>query len=201
MRAQFPLFNSHLELAHLYWEKLVHKGDLVIDATCGNGHDTLILAQLCADLKGGLVYALDILPRAIELTQKYLHEKLPSVHFQRVRFILGCHSTFPEEIFPESVKLITYNLGYLPGGGDKTLTTTAKTTLESIKKAMLLLQPGGAISITLYPGHPEGQCEEQSVLSLVEKLNPLEWSCSHHQWINRHKKSPHLLFIQKRLVI
>jgi len=94
------------------------------------------------------------------------------------------------------VRLITYNLGYLPGGGDKSLTTKVETTVESVRKALKLIQAGGAISITLYPGHSEGQREETQLLSFIKKLTPLEWNCCHHQWLNRNK-SPSLLFIQK----
>ena len=30
----------------MYFEKIVNDGDVIIDATCGNGHDTLYLAKL-----------------------------------------------------------------------------------------------------------------------------------------------------------
>lgn len=196
MRAKFPLFQSHLDLAHSYWQKLIQNGDTVIDATCGNGQDTLILAQLCLEKDEGLLYAIDILPKAIELTQKHLQEVLDVDILPRVRFINACHSEFPDEIHPESVKLIAYNLGYLPGSGDKNRTTMVETTLKSLKNAMKLVQPGGAISITLYPGHPEGQREENNILALAKELDPLKWNSCHHQWINR-QKSPGLLLIQR----
>ena len=45
MHSSFSLFRSHLDLAHQYFESLLNIGDFVIDATCGNGHDTLALAR------------------------------------------------------------------------------------------------------------------------------------------------------------
>lgn len=196
MKASFPLFQSHLDLAHAYWKKILQKGDLAIDATCGNGQDTLFLAQCCLEKNQGQLYGIDILPKAIELTHKKLKENLSEDIFSQIHLIPGCHSSFPEEISPKSAKLIVYNLGYLPGGGDKTQTTMVETTLQSLKHALSLIKSGGAISLTLYPGHPEGQREENQILSFVKELDPFTWNSCHHQWINR-KKSPSLLFLQK----
>lgn len=198
MRSRFPLFQSHLDLAHSYWEKFVQTGDHVIDATCGNGQDTLFLAKLCLNESSGELYAIDILPKAVELTKKNLENSLTSSLLSRIHYIPGCHSTFPEEILPESVKLVVYNLGYLPGGGDKTKTTKVETTLQSLQHALELVQKGGMISLTLYPGHPEGEREESHILTFIKNLDPLKWNCCHHQWLNRHK-SPSLLLLQKNL--
>ena len=32
---------------HYFIREQVHEGDFCIDATCGNGHDTLLLCELC----------------------------------------------------------------------------------------------------------------------------------------------------------
>lgn len=181
----YPLFQSHIDLAHSYWERLVLPNNTIIDATCGNGHDTLFLASL----NPGTLYACDIQEKAISTTKEKLGE-----HHQNVKFVLGCHSSFPEKIEEGSVKLIVYNLGYLPGG-DKAFTTELESTLESIKSARDLIAPGGAISITCYPGHPEGAKEEEKLLEECSKLDPKKWNCCHHRWLNR-KNSPSLLFLQ-----
>lgn len=56
------------------WRKYVGKGDVVVDATCGNGHDTLALLQMVADQesKRGRVYALDIQDSALASTSTLL---------------------------------------------------------------------------------------------------------------------------------
>lgn len=186
----YPLFRSHLDLAHSYWKRLVQPGDLLIDATCGNGHDTLALARL----NPKQLYAFDIQSQALASAQKRLQEEpaLPSI-----QFIQGCHSQFPPQIAPASVKLIVYNLGYLPGS-DKATTTQSSTTLESVANALELIMPGGAISITCYPGHEEGAREESALLAFAEQLDKQLWSCCHHRWINR-KQAPSLLLLQKAL--
>lgn len=192
----FPLFQSHLDLAHHYWNELVKSGETVIDATAGNGHDTLALASLPAfKEKMGLLIAMDKQASAIENTKQRLSDHLPKEQYAKIRLIQQCHSTFPDDLSHKSVKLIVYNLGYLPGG-DKSLTTFAETTLQSLQAATKLVCPGGAISITCYPGHTEGFREEEAVLRFAATLDPKEWSCCHHRWINR-KDAPSLLLLQK----
>jgi len=193
--SQFPLFQSHIDWAHYLWRQVVRQGECVIDATCGNGHDTLILAQLSLEKDQGAVYAMDIQESAIENTKLLLKATLQRDIYQRVRFFQTCHSRFPNEIEDRKIALIVYNLGYLPGSS-KELTTQTETSLMSIQNAMMLLKDGGCISITCYPGHAEGEKEEEQVLLLCASLDPQKWSCCHHRWVNR-KKSPSLLWIQK----
>ncbi len=179
-------FKPHLEMAHQTWSALLTKEDFAIDATCGNGHDTVQLARLAH-----AVHAFDVQSEAIIKAKRQLQEhKLDNVIFYQ-----RCHSSFPSEIAPCSIKLIVYNLGYLPGG-DKSITTETSSTLESLNQALPLLKPGGMISVTCYPGHDEGQKEEENILAWAENLDPLLWRCSHHRWINRHR-SPSLLLILK----
>lgn len=197
MRSSFSLFQSHLDLAHDYWSSLVQKGDVVVDATCGRGRDTEKLCQLALDPDKGTVYAFDIQQTAIDASTHYLRLRLPLEVQSRLYFEQRCHSSFPSYIVPESIKLIVYNLGYLPGG-NKTQTTQVATTLQSLHQSQALLIPGGALSITCYPGHAEGEQEQEAILAYFSSLSPQEWSCCHHTWLNRHE-SPQLLLIQKAL--
>lgn len=197
MYARYSLFHSHIDLAHKHWRSLIMPGDLVVDATCGNGHDTLVLAELALAHRAGKLYALDVQPIAIETCKQMLSNRLPRELYEKIRFVQGCHSVFPEEIRPQTVRLVAYNLGYLPGG-DKNKTTKSETTLKSIQESQTLLQNGGVVSITCYPGHPEGEEEEQKILDFASSLDPKQWSCCHHRWMNR-KNSPTLLLIQKRV--
>lgn len=195
MRSFFPLFQSHLDLAHHYWMQIVEIGDTVIDATCGNGHDTVKLCQLALSPTKGKVYSFDIQEQAIHNATKEFDNHLKKEIRERLFFAQRCHSTFPEEISSSSVKLIVYNLGYLPGG-DKAKTTMISTTLQSLQQAQNLIQPGGVISVTCYPGHEEGAKEQEELLSYLSELQPKEWSCCQHMWFNR-QKAPSLLLIQK----
>lgn len=190
-----PSFQPHIRLAHRYWQECIQLGDSVIDATCGNGHDTLLLCQLALNEEHGHVYAYDIQEQALTTTRERLQEKLTEAQLKRVRLIKGCHSCFSEIPPTPPIKLIVYNLGYLPGG-DKTQTTFTLTTLQSVQKACDLIAQGGTISITCYPGHPAGALEEEALLRWVEGLPRKNWNCCHHRWINR-QQAPSLLILQK----
>lgn len=196
MRPLFPLFQSHLDLAHSLWAQIVNRGDCVIDATCGNGHDTLTLGRLVLDtyLKEGKVYGIDLQQKAIAATHTLLDLHLPLGWQGQISLHQQSHRTFPNEITPKSVKLIVYNLGYLPGG-NKEQTTITDSTLQSLNEAIKLLAPGGAISMTCYPGHPEGAKEQAAIIDLLTQFSPKEWSCTRHEWLNR-KRSPQLFLIQ-----
>lgn len=195
MFGKYPLFQSHLDLAHNYWKQLVSPGDTVVDATCGNGYDALLLAQLALKEPLGSVWLLDIQSTALENSRQLLEKSLSVEALKRVEFVVGSHANFPSSLARDSVKLVVYNLGYLPGG-DKSLTTCVETTLASVKEASLLIQEGGALSITCYPGHPEGAREEQALLEMVSQWDPRIWSVCHHRWCNR-SKSPSLLLLQR----
>ena len=53
------------------------------------------------------------------------------------------------------IRLVSFNLGYLPGG-DKTIITESGTTLKALEVAKDILLPGGLISLVVYVGHPGG---------------------------------------------
>jgi len=195
---RFPIFQSHIDLAQSYWSKLVKSGDIVIDATCGNGHDTLLLARLALTADSGYLYGFDIQKEAIDSTRENLQSQLSLPLLERVFLHQRSHSNLVDAL-PSGCrpKLIVYNLGYLPGG-DKAMTTMLDTTLQSIQQAQALIANGGAISITCYPGHLEGLQEESALMEIVCQLPAATWSCCHHRWLNR-KNAPSLLLIQKSL--
>lgn len=173
----------HIQLARNLWKNLLNLGDLAIDATCGNGNDTLFLSELCS------VIGIDIQQDAIESTEKLLttHGKTAVLH--RLS-----HDKIDELPLPYAPRLIVYNLGYLPKG-DKKITTMTETTLLSVHKSLDMLPFDGALSITCYPGHEEGKKEENAILTWAKTLRSDKWLICHYQWINR-KEAPSLLWIQ-----
>lgn len=170
----------HLNKAHQFWKDYLRATDVVIDATCGNGKDTAILAQLVPQ---GYVYAIDIQEDAIIKARN-------NAPFSNIIFLQQCHTDLPQD---PRVRLVVYNLGYLPRG-NKQLTSMALTTLKSVQKALNLLCVEGALSITCYPGHEEGMREEEMLktwsLTLPSNQYQIEWS----SW---KKGSPTLLIVIK----
>jgi SAM-dependent methyltransferase len=193
MQGHFPLFFSHLECAHRYWQELLSPGDWVIDATCGNGHDTLALAQCVLDT--GRVLAMDVQERALDQARSLISQHFNPEQLSQVHFFLQSHENFPEMASQNPIRLIVYNLGYLPGS-DKQIKTLPPSTLASLKKGLDLIAPGGAISITCYPGHPEGREEQQALLQFCRELDRRDLQICHQEWL-RAPSSPSLLLIQK----
>lgn len=172
--------SHHLKLAKKYWTEHLSPGDVVIDATCGNGHDTYFLSQLSCQ-----VYSLDIQPQALEKAKRL---------GSNATFLLLSHVFIDDVPIPKAPRLIVYNLGYLPGG-DKTITTQCETTLSSIKKSLQMLPSNGAVSITCYPGHDEGFREEQKIFGYLSNLPPQKWKICHHTYINK-SKSPTFFWVE-----
>lgn len=188
---QFPFYQNHLDLAHQLWNVLIKKNACVIDATCGNGHDTLFLARLLDKVGGGTLHSIDIQEKAILRARQKLSEERVSFP---VHWYCQSHRDFHPLIEDNSVDLIVYNLGYLPGG-DKNLTTQTESTIQSIHKGLELLKPGGCISVTAYPGHPEGKQEEAALRKLFQELSPKQYCITYTQFLNR-KLSPSFFFLQ-----
>ncbi|CAJ2659186.1 unnamed protein product [Trifolium pratense] len=174
------------DVAHMVWKHVVQKGDTVIDATCGNGFDTLALLNLVADdSHNGYVYALDIQKDALDKTSLLLEESLNSNETQHVKLFNICHSKMEEVVQRNaSVRLVAFNLGYLPGG-DKELITRSETTLLALEAAKRILIPGGLISIVVYIGHPGGREELEAVETFAAKLSVENWICCKLQMLNR----------------
>ena len=92
--------------------RAVQPEDTVVDATMGNGHDTLFLAEQVGP--GGHVYAFDIQPEAVESTRKLLEEHGLS---DRVTLLCRSHADLAEAV-PAGVAAVVFNLGWLPGSRD-----------------------------------------------------------------------------------
>ncbi|MFI5334455.1 MAG: class I SAM-dependent methyltransferase [Chlamydiales bacterium] len=153
---------SAVTRAHLFWKELVLPGDCVVDATCGNGKDTLVLAQLVGTT--GVVIGLDIQERALACTRERLMNHLSPDQLGNIHLFLQSHETIPP--LPSSPKLVVFNLGYLPGGNKK-ITTQSQITSRSVKNFYTLIPSGGAISLACYPGHEEGANEADTLLKMV----------------------------------
>lgn len=141
-------------------------GSIAIDATCGNGFDTLFLADQVGG--SGIVYGVDIQARAIETVRVKL---LEAGTLQQCRLIAGSHSQLKSMIEQEHlgvVSAVMFNLGYLPLG-DKTIVTKPETTLEALDQALEMLRVGGLLSVLAYPGHPGGQEESQCVADWIAR--------------------------------
>lgn len=83
----------------------VQPGDICIDATMGNGNDTLLLSSLCG--KDGHVFAFDIQEAALINTRKRLMEADAP---QNYTLLLESHTNIEHYVDPGTVSCITFNL-------------------------------------------------------------------------------------------
>eukprot|EP00775_Hariotina_reticulata_P010936 gene10936-11090_t len=178
----------------MLWAQVIAPGDTVVDATCGNGNDTLFMAQQVGP--AGRVFAIDLQASAVQSTRVCLDERLPASAQPRLELIQGCHSHMQQLVGSNVAKLVTFNLGYLPGG-DKSITTQSGSTLAAVEAALEVVCPGGLVSIMAYIGHPGGLEEYEQVKGLLQSLSPVYWTSSELRLINR-PTAPVLLLLWRR---
>jgi 16S rRNA C1402 N4-methylase RsmH len=173
------------ELLHLLLKSEIAAGDFAIDATAGNGHDTVFLAKALGE--SGKVLAIDIQEQAIDATQARLeNEGLRD----RVTLHHGCHSGLAEIAGGEKPGSILFNLGYLPGGDHGVITRTEKT-LKALSAAVEILKPGGVLAIVCYPGHDGGDEEAVAVEKFIASLP--EHRTARYGMLATEKPAPFLL--------
>lgn len=176
-------------LVHLLLKQLVKPGDRVVDATCGNGKDTLLLAELVGE--NGQVVAFDIQESAVKRSAARLKEAgLES----RVTLLFAGHEEMAR-LVTAPLSAVVFNLGWLPGG-DRELKTCAESTLPALKSALHLLQPGGVLAITCYPGHEGGDAETAAVLDWAVALPAQQFHLWRMGQLNVSAAAPFCLIIQ-----
>ncbi len=190
-----PQAISLVKEAHNAISKTLSHGSIAIDATCGNGYDTLFLAQQVG--KTGTVYGFDIQQRAVEITEQKLREQQL---LSQVQLIHAGHeemSAYVPVKYHQNINAIMFNLGYLPGS-DKAVITKTDTTLIALETACLLLKQSGIITVIAYPGHPGGL---QELEALQNQINALDKSFFQHDILEVDKNDlskPKLFFISKK---
>ena len=186
---------SQTNFAHVYWALFLKPGCRVVDATCGNGKDSLALAQLVLTKQEGILYCIDIQERALKNTKELLEHHLSNELASRIEYHHSSHTTLYSF---SSLDGVIFNLGYLPGG-DHEITTQVTTTLESIQYAMERLNKGGILSVMAYPGHEEGKKETLRLKEWVPQLPSQLWEYWIHEKVNA-THSPILFILRKRAV-
>ncbi len=176
--------------AHRFLREILAPGDRCVDATAGNGHDTLFLAKCVG--AGGEVFAFDVQPEAIESTRARLEAAGCA---ERVRLFQTCHSRIGESV-EGAVKAVMFNLGYLPGG-DKNRITRPDTTLAAIEAASVLLEPGGRMTVVVYPGHAGGDVEAEAVEQWARSLDQGMFGVAAYRFLNQANLPPFLIVISK----
>ena len=170
-------------------KEVIDKNSIVVDATAGNGNDTLFLAKTSAKK----VFAFDVQNQAITNTNDLLEKHNLA---DKCEVILDSHENFDKYI-EESIQAVVFNLGYLPNA-DHTITTKAETTLNTINKFITKLNIGGRIVIVVYWGHENAKVEKEALLKELSKLDQKKIEVLVYQFINQKNNAPFVIALEKR---
>ena len=168
----------------------VELGDTVVDATAGNGHDTLFLAELVGE--HGHVYAFDIQTEAIQATTKRLEE---ANKLEIATLIQDGHENLHLYIQQE-VSAAIFNLGYLPGSKHEII-TRGDSTKQAIESLLQLLKVGGIIVLVVYHGHQGGKEEKDLIIEYVQSLSQSFVHVLSYQFLNQQNDPPFIIAIEK----
>ncbi len=139
----------------------------------------------------GKIYAFDIQKKAIEQTKAALVQN--GLYSESICLIQDSHAHMTNYV-TEKVKVILFNLGYLPSGS-KTLVTKKETTLTAVSQGLTLLRKDGLLCVTMYSGHPGGTEEKQALLDFVRTLDEKKYHVAYINMLNQRNHPPEILLI------
>lgn len=173
-----------VEYAQHFMRQHVISGDICIDATAGNGHDTCFLCELVG--AQGKVIAMDIQRQAVENTSRLLEEKGFS---NRALIVQNSHENMGDYAEEDSVSCVVFNLGYLPGG-DHNIATQGASSIVAMERALGLLKKNGLLSVTIYSGGDSGFEERDMVLAWLKSLDSKKYLVILSSYYNRPNHPP-----------
>lgn len=184
------VLKNALAISHELVERIVREGDMVVDATAGNGNDTLFLAKLVGEQ--GHVFCFDIQDIALSNTSEKL---LQHNMLERVTLIKDGHEHMDSHV-QQPVKAVMFNFGYLPGG-DHHMGTKPCTSLRAIGKSMQLIVPGGIIAAVVYHGGDSGFEEKDAIMEYVKTIDNKKYSVLVQEFVNQVNDPPIAVCIER----
>ncbi|WP_085558481.1 class I SAM-dependent methyltransferase [Carnobacterium iners] len=187
------MIENALRYSHTLLKNTIINGDTVIDATVGNGGDTILLAKLVGET--GHVFGFDIQTQAIKTTKEKL--MLTSL-LEQVSLYNEGHENL-NHFIPENTEIAAavFNLGYLPKG-DKKIITKGETTIQAVELILPRLRKGGLLLLTVYSGHPGGELEKSAIVDFTKDLTQDSYTVLYYGFINQKNAPPFLIAIEKK---
>lgn len=172
-------------------DKAMFDGAVCVDATLGNGHDTL---RLCTAVgEKGHVYGFDIQQAAVDNSRARLEEAGVA---DRATLICDGHQNMERYVAAESADAILFNLGWLPGA-EHGVTTMVPTTLAAVEAALRVLKEDGVLTICVYPGHGEGAREREALIEWAKNLDETRYDAFIKCYLNQSNDPPLLIAAHK----
>ena len=144
----------------------------------GTGYDTVFLSRTVG--AGGSVTAFDIQPAALLSAERNLRANGCPDNW---RLICASHER-ANEFVRGPIKAGMFNLGYLPGSGQKQLTTMRSTTLPAVERALGMLGEDAVLLVAVYPGHPEGAAEGEELGRYFASLSRFRYGIAQFRMLN-----------------
>jgi predicted methyltransferase len=189
-------FPSVLTQAQRLAADALRAGEAAVDATVGNGVDTLFLARTVGPR--GKVFAFDIQQEALDSARRRFASE--QADDSAVVWLLRSHAELREAIpaaLHGRIGAVMFNLGYLPGG-DPTVITRPDSTVAALQAAAELLKPRGVLTVVVYPGHPGGEEEADAVVRWAHSLPFASFQTMRCEFLNSERRPPFLIAVSKR---
>ena len=151
----------------------VKEGDLCIDATMGNGNDTLLLSRLCG--KKGHVLAFDIQEIALANTRERLEKENAPHNYE---LFLDSHVNMGKYAEPVSVSCIV-------------------SSIQALTVSLSLLKKGGILMLCIYSGGDSGFEERDALLEWLKVLDSRKFLVIKTEYYNRPNHPPMPVLVVK----
>lgn len=178
--------------SHELFKLQVKPGGIYVDATMGNGHDTLFLCRIAGET--GKVLAFDIQEKALQSTRQLLKEAGME---GKAELYLDSHVNMDQYLDEGTADGMYFNFGYLPGG-DHNLATKADTSVEAIEKGLEILKKGGVMALCIYSGGDTGFEERDKILEYLKSLDAGKYVVIVNHYYNRGNNPPIPAFVIKK---
>jgi hypothetical protein len=187
--------DQRLTAAATSWiEVALFDGALAVDATVGNGYDTLFLAHRVGPR--GMVLGFDVQKAALAGAREVL-KFVGSI--DRVSLIHDSHSRLANYLpAGAAIQGAMFNLGYLPRG-NRQIITRPDTTIMALRDVLANLAERGRITVLVYRGHEEGTLEYVEVRQFLEQLSDDQWIVEEFVSASDSPIAPRLFRVQKNL--
>ena len=181
-----------VELTHRFLRSTLAPGGLYLDATCGNGHDTLFLCSVAGE--NGRVIGLDIQPQAAANTNALLAAN----GMAAIGRAECCdHRELLHFAPPGSADCVMFNFGWLPGAAHD-VHSTADSTLPALQAGLDALKPGGVLAAVLYSGKVIGNAEKKAAAEFFRSLPLADYTVLICEFANWADTAPLPCFVIKR---
>lgn len=180
--------SSVIQLMHLALMPVLANADIVIDATAGNGYDTLFLAKNTP--QSAQIYAFDVQPKALEVTKART-----AAYADRIHYLLCSHEYIAEKV-PKAIDACIFNLGYLPGFAHD-MAIAKESTRKAVGSVLKKLRVNGICVLVVYPGHPEGKQEADMLQEMLATLPQREFTAGCYQLSNHKLSAPYAYLIER----